>query len=133
MINEGDFEFSLDGIRYQDRPVFDNIAGGVYTACVRERTGCGVVRFPFLHRVIPRFFTPNGDGVNDRFALEGFQSDPAFSFEIFDRYSKLLLSTSDTSFNWDGTLQGRPLPSSDYWYRIQTAGETFIGHFALKR
>ena len=133
MINEGDFEFSLDGIRYQDRPVFDNIAGGVYTAFVRERTGCGVVRFPFLHRVIPRFFTPNGDGVNDRFALEGFQSDPAFSFEIFDRYSKLLLSTSDTSFNWDGTLQGRPLPSSDYWYRIQTAGETFIGHFALKR
>ncbi|MET1258845.1 T9SS type B sorting domain-containing protein [Flagellimonas sp. DF-77] len=133
MMNEGDFEFSLDGIRYQDRPVFDNIAGGVYTAFVREKTGCGVVRFPFLHRVIPRFFTPNGDGVNDRFALEGFQSDPAFSFEIYDRYSKLLLSTSDTSFNWDGTLQGRPLPSSDYWYRIQTTGETFIGHFALKR
>ncbi|WP_146743712.1 T9SS type B sorting domain-containing protein, partial [Aequorivita sp. CIP111184] len=38
---------------------------------------------------------------------------------------------------WDGTYGGSPLPSSDYWFRIEYTeeGQTkeFKGHFTLKR
>jgi gliding motility-associated-like protein len=38
---------------------------------------------------------------------------------------------------WDGTYNGNPLPSSDYWFRIEytenNIKKQFSGHFTLKR
>ncbi len=37
---------------------------------------------------------------------------------IFDRYGKLLAQL-DTNTEWDGALNGKSLPSSDYWFRLE--------------
>ena len=132
-VNEGDFEYSLNGFTYQQRPVFENLLGGNYTIFVRSDSACDPVTVPFVHIVIPRFFTPNGDGINDNFEPEGIQPFDTFSIRIFDRTSKLLFQSSNFDFSWNGTFNGRPLPESDYWYRIQVGENQFTGHFTLKR
>ncbi len=131
--NTGDFEYSLDGFFYQDSPQFQNLLGGTYTAFVRVKNFCGTVRFPFVHLVIPRFFTPNGDGMNDHFMLEGIEVSDDFEISIFDRTSKLIAQSNRQDYSWNGTFNGRPLPASDYWYSIKIGDNLFKGHFALKR
>ena len=60
---------------------------------------------------------------------------------IFDRYGRLLTTYNgiqDKSLGngWDGTYNGKDLPTGDYWYHIQlndTKGREFTGHFTLYR
>ncbi|MFT7118705.1 MAG: gliding motility-associated-like protein [Flavobacteriales bacterium] len=59
---------------------------------------------------------------------------PDASIYIFDRHGKLLKQVSAAGQGWDGTYNGAPMPSSDYWYLVELAdGRSFKGHFALKR
>ncbi len=132
-LNSGDFEYSLDGLIYQETPFFENLRGGVYNVFVRGKSGCGVAQLRFVHLVVPRFFTPNGDNRNDVFRLEGINLSRKFSIEIYDRFSKLLFQSKDLNFQWDGAYKGRALPASTYWYRIQVRGSILIGHVALLR
>jgi gliding motility-associated-like protein len=86
----------------------------------------------------PRFFTPNEDAYNNRWNIIGIASgDPMAKIYIFDRYGKLLKQISPLGDGWDGTYNGNPLPSSDYWFQVEyTENETrkeFRGHFTLKR
>nr|WP_299171736.1 T9SS type B sorting domain-containing protein [uncultured Allomuricauda sp.] len=131
--NTGDFEYSINGFVYQDSPFFENLEGGAYTAYVRDKTFCGAAQFPFVHLVLPRFFTPNGDGVNDSFRPEGIQAFEDFQISIFDRTSRLIAQSTDKDYSWDGTFKNRPLPSSDYWYAVKIGDNLYTGHFALKR
>ena len=53
---------------------------------------------------------------------------------IFDRYGKLLKELSYNSLGWDGTYNGNPMPTSDYWFYIELSdNRIFRGHFTLKR
>ncbi len=131
--NSGNFEYSLNGFSYQDSPTFENMRGGRYTAYVREKDYCGVVDFPFIHLVIPRFFTPNGDDINDNFTPEGISGFDDFEIQIFDRTAKLIAQSNSKDYAWDGRFNGKPLPASDYWYTIKVGEILFKGHFTLKR
>ncbi|MDP5078225.1 MAG: T9SS type B sorting domain-containing protein, partial [Nonlabens sp.] len=82
--------------------------------------------------VIPAYFTPNQDGYHDVWIIEDLNNEIA-RVTIFDRYGKLLVNTS-SNIAWDGTFNGQPLPSSDYWYAITTtSGRVIKGHFSLVR
>jgi gliding motility-associated-like protein len=131
--NTGFFEYSLDGVTYQENPTFENLSGGNYTAFVRGQNNCPPVEFPFVHIVIPRFFTPNGDNVNDLFKPEGVDSSQKFRIEIYDRFSKLMFQSNDPNFQWNGLYNGKALPASDYWYYMEVGESPFKGHFALIR
>ncbi len=82
-------------------------------------------------------FTPNGDGINDTWQIENIDVYPKSRVRIYDRDGKLLAeySTYDNSNGWDGTYQGKKLPSCDYWYEINLAeaDKQYVGHFTLLR
>jgi gliding motility-associated-like protein len=84
----------------------------------------------------PRFFTPNGDGINDFWYIKNLNqriSGNGF-ITIFDRYGKLIYQINPQNQVWDGTFNGSPLPSSDYWFQFQLDdGKIIKGHFSLKR
>ncbi|MBT8187532.1 MAG: T9SS type B sorting domain-containing protein, partial [Croceitalea sp.] len=129
----GDYEYSIDGINYQESPLFANKFGATYVIYVRDGNGCGVVEYVFDYLVVPRFFTPNGDGVNDWFKAEGITPNKDFEMRIFNRTSNLIYQTTNKDFSWDGRFMDRPLPASDYWYVMRVGEQMHYGHFALKR
>ncbi len=132
-INNGNFLYSLDGNVYQSNNVFSNLAGGLYTIYLKQSFCDAVITMQYLHFYIPKFFTPNGDGINDEFNLRGIELYANSEVTIFNRYGKLIKSSRNTSFSWDGTFNNEKLPTGDYWYRIIIEGQKFVGHFTLKR
>lgn len=66
----------------------------------------------------------------------GLENQPTAKVYIFDRYGKLIKQISTKSLGWDGTYNGNPMPSSDYWFTIEYLepdAKTFKAHFSLKR
>ena len=131
--NSGDFLYSLDGIIFQSNNIFYDVEGGLYTIYVKNRDCDTTINIQHLHFYIPKFFTPNNDGINDTFNLSGIENYGGTQVAIFDRYGKLLKFSRNVSFEWDGTYNSQNMPSGDYWYRIILKEQQFSGHFALKR
>ncbi|WP_445456100.1 T9SS type B sorting domain-containing protein [Flavobacterium sp. HNIBRBA15423] len=132
----GDYEYSLDNSSYQSSNVFTNLEAGIYTVYVNDIYGCGIASKEISVLGIPKFFTPNGDGFNDIWNIQGVneQLNANTIIYIFDRYGKLVKQISPLGTGWDGTFNGKPLPSSDYWYAIHLEdGRNIKGHFTLKR
>ena len=138
----GDYEFSLNDINgpYQDEPFFDNVSAGAHIVYVRDKNKCGIESIDVFILGFPKFFTPNNDGRNDTWQIEGL--GPHFSNQsvvtLYDRYGKLIKQFRAKSGSWNGTLNGQQLHSSDYWFEVklvETSGNvrTFRGHFSLVR
>lgn len=131
---------------WQNSNVFTNMPGGyfdIYVRDVKTDNPCDMLQIPGVSVIdYPKFFTPNGDGINDTWNVTGMQGHPEARIYIFDRYGKLIKqlapgSRADQGEGWDGTFNGAPLPSDDYWFRVEfTEGYTervFKAHFAMKR
>lgn len=131
----GDFEYSLDGINYQSSNVFMVVEGGMYIAYVRERNQCGADQKPFVVISIPDFFTPNGDNINDTWSIKGANFYPNAEVKIFDRFGKLITVLNHSNWAWDGTYNGKLLPSTDYWFvaKIDNTLTEIKGHFSMLR
>lgn len=130
----GPWEYSIDNFLYQSSPVFTDLLPGYYTVYVRSINGCDLVTAPATIIAAPNFFTPNLDGFHDYWQVIAIETEPDASIFIFDRFGKLLKQLSPTGLGWDGTYNGNPMPSSDYWFRVELSdGQMFRGHFSLKR
>lgn len=111
-----------------------------HTAYVKDEIGC-MTSYPFEVKapqiVIDDYFTPNGDGVNDNWVIaELVDVYPDAKVQIYDRSGKLLIEFMGSDENgWDGTYNGKPMPSTDYWYviNINEIDRVFTGHFTLLR
>ena len=131
---DGDFEYSIDGLVFQDSNYFPDILGGNYTVMVRDKKGCGADSQQVTLMDYPRFFTPNNDGFNDYWQIFGIEEFPDAQVNIFDRYGKLLAQLRSQDVGWDGLFNGREMLSNDYWFKVNLGeGTTFSGHFTLKR
>jgi gliding motility-associated-like protein len=130
----GDYEYSLDGVIYQESNIFYDLTQSDYTIYVRDQNGCGVyIKELFLLRY-PKFFTPNNDTENDYWQLYNANKEPLNKLYIFDRYGKLLIELGPRSVGWDGTYNGLRMPNNDYWFMLERQnGKTYTGHFALIR
>lgn len=132
--NIGFHTYSIDGMNYQTENTFTNLLPGVYTVYVQDTVGCGTVTELVWLLYYPRFFTPNGDGYNERWFIKDSGLEENFIVHIFDRYGKLITVFNSKSEGWDGTFNGQPLFSTDYWFMIyRNDGRVHKGHFSLKR
>lgn len=131
---DGDFEYSIDGINYQDNNYFSDIQGGTYNVYVRDKERCGEDSKEVTIIDYPKFFTPNNDGHNDFWQIKGINKFPNSEISIFDRYGKLLTQLSSNDVGWDGNYNGKRMLSNDYWFNANLGnGTNFSGHFSLKR
>ncbi len=67
---------------------------------------------------IPNSFTPNGDGLNDKFEY-GNAALYEIKTYIYNRWGKLIFEGENTDF-WDGTFKGKIVPLGVYAYKIET-------------
>ncbi len=87
---------------------------------------------------IPEAFSPNGDGINDKFEIKGLSKYKTVEIEIFNRWGNTVFQSKNygagqgkTGF-WDGTAsQGLrtgsgPVPSGVYFYILKLDGKEKI-------
>lgn len=68
---------------------------------------------------IPNAISPNGDGKNDSWKLRFLEIYPDAEVRIHDRWGKEVFYSRGYSEEWDGTLNGEPLPEGTYYYVIE--------------
>jgi len=62
--------------------------------------------------------TPNNDGKNDVFVIEGLDKYPGNTIKIYDRAGRNVFTATDYKNTWDGTYNGRLLNEDTYYYVI---------------
>ncbi len=132
------FEYQLDGNGFQDSPIFSDVHSGIHTITVRDKYGCGSVTVSALVVNYPKYFTPNGDGINDTWNIKDLSGQPSALITIYDRYGKVLKQIRPSGYGWDGLYNGYMMPSDDYWFSVtykdeNQEGKEFKAHFAMKR
>lgn len=121
----------VQGTSTDPNPVFQFpiSTGGAYpvTLVVTDANGCTdqitriIVINDLLNIYIPNAFTPNNDGVNDVFRVEGTDIDPTrFTMQVFDRWGEKIFETNDVDGFWNGNVNGGGYYSPDavYTWRV---------------
>jgi len=95
-----------------------------YTLTVTDSLGCvssdqtTIVIPPQL--MVPNTFTPNGDGINDLWDIQGLIAYYSATVDIFNRYGTKIFHSVGYPKAWDGTYSGSPVPAGVYYYIIDT-------------
>ncbi len=86
----------------------------------------------------PNAFSPNNDGHNDAFKLQGWENVTKFTIIIYDRWGEKVFESNAPELGWDGTYKGKLMESGVYVYYISAtviSGEKIIkkGNISLIR
>ncbi len=73
---------------------------------------------------VPNAFSPNGDGVNDRFAIKYHCDSVSFQLQILNRWGQVIYRQTEADPFWDGRFQGQRAPEGVYLYRLVFKGGT---------
>ena len=63
---------------------------------------------------LPTAFSPNGDGLNEKFGLINGINTGYFSMKIYNRNGQVIFATSDQYKKWDGQYKNKPVPIGPY-------------------
>ncbi|PHS08252.1 MAG: hypothetical protein COA88_07150 [Kordia sp.] len=139
---EGTYQYQLDDGPFQDSNVFHDVVSGDHVVTILDIYGdCGIYELPIFVLKYPKFFTPNGDGINDTWNIVNLFNQPDAKINVFDRFGKFIVQIAPSGNGWDGTYNNSQLPSTDYWFVIYYKGresegypnKEFKAHFSLKR
>jgi gliding motility-associated-like protein len=94
----------------------------LYKLIVKDPLGCtstGDIMVKILkHPQIPNVFSPNSDGINDRWQIKYLSDYPDCTVDIYNRYGQPIYHSVGYANAWDGTLNGKQLPAGTYYYII---------------
>lgn len=132
--------YRLNNGNLQNSNAFKYLSNGTYEAYVEDIHLCWDTATVSITSVldidIPNFFTPNDDGYNDSWVVNGLQERfPDANIIIYDRYNRQIIRLKGDGDGWDGTYLGKDMPSDDYWFVIDLVhvNKTLKGNITLKR
>jgi gliding motility-associated-like protein len=67
---------------------------------------------------IPNIFSPNGDGIHDKWVITFLETYPGCTVEVFNRYGQRVYFSVGYTKPWDGTINGKPVPVGTYYYIV---------------
>ena len=121
-------------------PVCKPLKDTSYKLIVYSDSGCkdsGYIKVLVSKPIkVPTAFSPNGDGVNDKWEIEFLNSYPQNTVQIFDRGGQLLYSSFPGSYKpWNGKYNGKDLPVGVYYYiiRLSLLQEHITGYVTILR
>jgi gliding motility-associated-like protein len=136
IIADQPYIYRLDNAEATTHSIFESLSNGYHSLEISSAEGCSTRQSFFVYGLnIPEFFTPNGDEDNNLWEIENLQEFSNIKVYIYDRLGKLLDILDAGHPAWDGTSNGKEMPSTDYWYILEMPdyGEKITGHFTLKR
>ena len=103
---------------YCDTAVPDEMS---YVLC--NTYGCDTATVSFYvtcsELVVYTGFSPNGDGVNDLFHIEGIENFPNNELNVFNRWGNEVYFEQGYANTWNGDWKGKLLPDGTYFYVLQ--------------
>jgi len=117
-------------------PVATPLKSTAYTILVTGSGGCTAkatitidVKCEADQIFLPNTFTPNGDGLNDRFYPSGKGISAIKIFRVYDRWGELIydggnIPLNNPDYGWDGTYMGKQLKPDVYVYFLSAVCES---------
>jgi len=127
MLNEWDMGDGYTTTEVSPYYTYPNEGNFIVNLKVSDTSGCSdqvskeVIVHEKMQFYIPNSFSPNGDGVNERFAPSGIGVDPAnYEMYIYDRNGGIQFKTNNPYDYWDGrSKNGKMCPAGVYVYLIR--------------
>jgi gliding motility-associated-like protein len=125
----GNYLYSFNNLPFQENPTFEATNAGEVLVVVKDENGCYETTKRIAIWNYPKFFTPNGDGLNDSW---GIKTRENIQIYIYDRYGKLIKNLNNSE-QWNGTFNDQNLPASDYWFVLYYDNKIYKSNFSLVR
>jgi gliding motility-associated-like protein len=105
------------------QPMVSPLSDTTYTLHVVSNDGCGSASDKVFVRVykkviVPNAFSPNGDGINDKWYIQALETYPAAEVSVFNRYGQMVFFNRGYTRLWDGLHNSKPLPAGAYYYLV---------------
>ena len=102
-------------------------------ATVGEDTTCSSI-------VIYNVLTPNGDGINDTWVIEGLAAYPDNTVQVFDKWGDMVYEKTNYNNDWGGKGKSGEVPDGTYYYLVKLnaanlkgGGNVWTGYLMVKR
>ena len=120
------YQYSKNGSSFQSSPDFNSLQGGTYVFTLKDAATAnatltvvvGQPAFEIAGIKAMNNFSPNGDGVNDKWEIENVILFPDHSLTVFDRAGRVVYKVKNYKNDWDGTVNGSPLAEGTYYYAL---------------
>ncbi len=100
-----------------------------YTVTVTSAQGCTAVDSVVItvrpSIIFPDGISPNADGANDEWIIDGIDLFPNCEVEVYNRWGELLFQSVGYKETWKGTFKGKELPVGTYYYVIDLKDDLF--------
>ncbi len=102
-------------------PTYQYFKTGTYEVCLiaSTRFGCQDTVCQTVSAIVnplfdvPTAFSPNGDGINDKWEIKGF-GVVKYDMKVFNRWGQLMFQSNDQKLGWDGRFNGTIQPMDAY-------------------
>lgn len=103
-------------------PVATPSADVTYVLTVTSAQGCTASDAVFVKVLkapaVPNIFSPNGDGIHDRWIIPYLESYPGCTVDVINRYGQPVFHSVGYATPWDGRINGKDAPVGTYYYVI---------------
>ncbi|MBK9399816.1 MAG: gliding motility-associated C-terminal domain-containing protein [Bacteroidetes bacterium] len=127
-------------------PVATPVQTTDYTVTIKDEFGCTATATVTVSVIcdtldIPNGFSPNNDGTNDTFVIDGIDGYPGNVLFIYNRWGNLVYKKKEYANEWDGranvngVMFGEELPNGTYYYilDLNVDQKPFNGFVVIRR
>lgn len=129
----GTFGIWTPGATLSDSTIYSPLAypttTTTYTLYVVNLSGCYAqddvtvtVASPYPKLDVKNIITPNGDGYNDQWFIQGWQNYSSISVHVYNIYGQEVYSNQNYKNDWGGEYKGKTLPDGTYMYVVEPKG-----------
>lgn len=121
------YSFNIGNEITSDSTIIYNLYEGEYSIEISDKNICTtkINNIKLIDNFIdclqiPNAFTPNGDGTNDKWIIEGINDFPDAKIEVYNQWGQIVFrSSKNNNMEWNGKQNNKLVPPGSYIYNIE--------------